>query len=185
MSDVTTGQVLVAMTGVPATGKSAIADAIGRHLPAPVFSVDPLEATLNRAGITRDHRSDYAAYDLAAMLTEAQIVAGQSAVVDAMNGLPHLRDWWRDIGARHGVHVVVLATTCSDRGLHRQRLEQRHRGIEGFLYDVTWARMEPRLDSYAGAPDADLVLDSVESLEANINRALERVRAVLGSGDSR
>ena len=56
------------MTGLPATGKSAIADAVGRALPAPVFSVDPLEATLHRAGITRAQRSGYAAYDLAAML---------------------------------------------------------------------------------------------------------------------
>ena len=73
MNAVTHTRILVALTGLPATGKSAIADAIGRALPAPVFSVDPLEAVLNRAGITREHRSGHAAYDLAAMLAEAQL----------------------------------------------------------------------------------------------------------------
>lgn len=68
------GQVLVATTGLPCTGKSALAEAVARAISAPVFSVDPLEATLNRAGITREHRSGYAAYDLVATLAESQLV---------------------------------------------------------------------------------------------------------------
>jgi predicted kinase len=46
------------MTGLPATGKSVIADVVAGALSAPVFSVDPLEAALLRLGITREQHSD-------------------------------------------------------------------------------------------------------------------------------
>ena len=163
------------MTGLPATGKSAIADAIGGALPAPVFSVDPLEATLNRAGITREHRSGYAAYDLAAMLAEAQLRAGQSAVVDAVNGLGFVRSWWADIAARYDTPLITIATICSDRAQHRRQLEQRVRNIDGFLYDVTWAEVEAGMSEYEPPTDTDLVLDAINPLAENIERATQRV----------
>ena len=171
---------LVVMTGLPGTGKSAIADAVARALPAPVFSVDPLEATLNRAGITREHRSGYAAYDLAAMLAEAQLRAGQSAVVDAVNGYGFVRTWWTDMAGRHHAPLVTIATICSDPGQHRRQLEDRTRAIEGFLYDVTWADVEASMEEYEPPADADLVLDAVDPLDANIQRALDCIANVIG-----
>ena len=170
------------MTGLPATGKSAIADAIGRALPAPVFSVDPLEATLNRAGITREHRSGHAAYDLAAMLAEAQLRAGQSAVVDAVNGL------------RLRAHVVDRhrrARTSRAAHHHRDHLFRPRATppaartpdvatIDGFLYDVTWAEVEASMAEYEPPTDADLVLDAVDPLDANIRRALDCIANVIG-----
>jgi predicted kinase len=179
MTAVTPTRILVAMTGLPATGKSAIADAIGRALPAPVFSVDPLEATLNRAGITREHRSGHAAYDLAAMLAEAQLRAGQSAVVDAVNGYGFVRTWWSDIAARHHAPLLTIATICSDRAQHRRQLERRTRAIDGFLYDVTWAEVEASMEEYEPATDADLVLDAVDPLDTNVQRALDCIATVL------
>jgi predicted kinase len=163
------------MTGLPATGKSAIADAVGRAIAAPVFSVDPLEATLNRAGITREQRSGHAAYDLAAMLAEAQLRAGQSAVVDAVNGFGFVRAWWTDIAARYDTPLITIATTCTDRAQHRRQLEQRAREIDGFLYDVTWADVEAQMEEYEAPIDADLVLDAIDPLAENIERATRLV----------
>jgi len=174
----TLAQVLVAMTGLPGTGKSALADAVGRALPAPVFSVDPLEATLNRAGITREHRSGHAAYDLAATLARAQLGADQSAVVDAVNAHGSLRTWWMDIARSHGVPMVTLATICSDSALHRQRLEQRAPTLEGFLYDVSWDDVQAGMGDYEPATDADLVLDAVDPLEDNIARVLRHLASL-------
>ena len=71
---------LIVMTGLPVTGKSAIADAIARSFPAPCFSVDSLEATLLRLGIKREQRSDVAAYDLAYTLARSQLRLGQSGL---------------------------------------------------------------------------------------------------------
>lgn len=133
-----TTAILVVMTGLPGTGKSAIADAVADHIGSPVFSVDPLEATLNRAGITRSAGSDRVAYDLVATLVERELGAGRSAVIDAVNGRQFLRDWWRRIAARHHAKALVVATCCSDSDLHRRRIETRVRDLDGFRYELTW-----------------------------------------------
>jgi predicted kinase len=172
------GQVLVVMMGLPGTGKSAIAEGIARAISAPVFSVDPLEATLNRAGITREHRSDYAAYDLAGMLARSHLALGQSAIVDAANWVEVSRAWWRDIAVEFGVRRCVVECVCSSRELHLARLNTRERDLPGFLY-------EPRGDhslierfhaEYEPCSDVRLVLDGVDPLDENIRKAIAYVR---------
>ena len=41
---------LIAMAGLPGSGKSTIANALSRQLPAMLLSVDPIEAALRRSG---------------------------------------------------------------------------------------------------------------------------------------
>jgi predicted kinase len=106
--------VLVAMTGLPATGKSALATALAACLRCPTYSVDPLEAVLLRGGITRAQRSDYLAYDLAAYCAEEQLRHGQPAVVDAVNALATLQDGWVDIARRNDADFRLVYTVCSD-----------------------------------------------------------------------
>ncbi len=172
---------LVVMTGVPGTGKSAVADALGHALGAPVYAVDQLEAALNRVDITREHDSSRAAYELCATLAEAQLLAGRPAIVDAMHAERAQRDRLRELGARLGVPVAVIATRCSDRALHRERLDARQRElVDGFLYDATWAKVEPRLGGYADPEDADLLLDAVDPLDDNVARALALVSDRVG-----
>jgi len=53
--------VLVAMSGLPGSGKSAVAEDLGRALPAAVLSVDPVEAAMWRAGVDRKQPTGLAA----------------------------------------------------------------------------------------------------------------------------
>ena len=165
---------LVVMMGLPGTGKSAIAEAIARAIRAPVFSVDPLEATLNRYGITREHRSDYAAYGLAADLARSQLRLQQSAVIDAVNWIELVRAWWRDLAAEFGVSRPLIECVCSDRNVHRQRIEERRRDIPGFLYEsVAQSGTE-----YEPCDEDRLVVDAVNPLENNVRDAVAYVRSV-------
>jgi predicted kinase len=166
---------LVVMTGLPGTGKSAVAEAVARALPAPVFSVDPLEAVLVRAGIDREHRSDYAAYDVVAALAESQLQLGQSAVVDAVNALERLRRWFLGLAEPVGAPAVLIETICSDRRLHRERFENRDRAIEGWVYEPTWRDVERRMLEYEPSDVERLVLDAVAPFEENARAALEYV----------
>ncbi len=166
---------LVVMMGLPGCGKSAVAEGIARAIGAPVFSVDPLEATLIRAGITRVQRSDYAAYDLAATLARSQLTLGQSAIVDAVNSIEIVRAWWRDIAAEFSVPRPLIECVCSDVDLHRRRVEGRNRNIEGFIYEPSWADIEARHAEYEACTEDRLVLDAARPLDHNIREAAEYV----------
>ncbi|MFF1344342.1 AAA family ATPase [Streptomyces sp. NPDC058290] len=52
---------LIAMAGLPAAGKSSVAQELGRALPAAVVSVDPIEAAMWRAGVERAQPTGLAA----------------------------------------------------------------------------------------------------------------------------
>lgn len=147
------------MTGLPGTGKSAVAEAVARALPAPVFSVDPLEAVLLRAGIDREHRSDYAAYDLAASLAGSQLQLGQSAVVDAVNPWERLRRWFLGLAEPVGAPAVLIETICSDQLLHRARFENRDRRIDGWVHEPTWQDVERHALEYESSCLERLALD--------------------------
>lgn len=86
--------VLVVVAGLPGTGKSTLADTIGQHLPAPVFSVDPIEAAIWRSGVAPSFETGLAAYEVAATLAEHQLHLGMSAVVDAVSSI-EVAHWCR------------------------------------------------------------------------------------------
>ncbi|MEU5690256.1 AAA family ATPase [Actinosynnema sp. NPDC020468] len=162
---------LVALTGLPGAGKSAVADAVGRVLRAPVFSIDPLETALWQAGVDRAQPTGLAAYAVAHAAAHHTLSLGLDAVVDAVNAAEPAREAWRALAARHGVPLRVLHVVCSDESLHRARLESRRRDLPGFT-EPTWADVTALRAEYAPWPGA-LVLDSVDGLDALLARALD------------
>jgi len=168
--------VLVVMMGLPGTGKSLVADAVARAIGAPVFSVDPLEAALIRSGITREQRSDYIAYRLAAALARSQLAMGRTVVVDAVNPIELVRAWWRDMAREFGVPRLVIECVCSDVELHRRRIESRSRAIAGFIYEPSWADVDASRGDYVPCAEDRLVLDAAHDAGENAKRAIEYVR---------
>lgn len=169
--------VLVVMMGLPGTGKSAVAEAIARDIGAPVLSVDPIEAAMLRWGIRREHGSGYAAYEVAHAIARSQLELGQSAVIDAVNGVETARAWWRDLAAEFGVRRALVECICSDQDVHRRRVESRRRDIPGFIYEPSWEDVQQRMSEYAPCDEDRLILDAVRSLDENIARAIAYVTA--------
>ncbi len=91
---------LVLMSGLPGSGKSAIADELGRRLPACVVSVDPIEAAIIRSGIAQSFETGVAAYEVGATVAAHQLAFGFNVVADAANYLEVGRDVWRRARAR-------------------------------------------------------------------------------------
>jgi hypothetical protein len=60
---------------------------------------------------------------------------------------------------------------CSDEALHRRRLAERERGLEPFP-EPTWADILRQRDETEAWSTDRLVVDSVEEIEANVERAL-------------
>lgn len=162
---------LIVMAGLPGTGKSAVAEALGRELGAPVVSVDPIEAALWRAGVTRDQPTGLAAYLVAETVAEGVLALGRTVIVDAVNAVEPARSQWRSLAKRHDVWPTFIETVCSDPALHRHRLEGRSRDIEGFP-EPTWEAVERLRAEFAPWTDVRLVLDTAIDLPTNTARAL-------------
>ncbi|MFC9330711.1 AAA family ATPase [Kitasatospora sp. NPDC057015] len=163
---------LVVMAGLPGAGKSAVADVLGRELPAAVLSVDPIEAAMLRAGVSRDQPTGLAAYLVVEAVADGVLASGRPVVVDAVNAVEVARRQWRELALRHDVPVAFVEVVCSDPVVHRRRLEGRSRGIEGFD-EPTWAAVQRLRGEYAPWSGRRLVLDSMNDLRANVARALE------------
>lgn len=166
---------LIVFAGSPGSGKSTLARALGRVLPAPALSVDPVEAALLRSGVDRDQPTGLAAYVTVEAMAAEVLSLGQTVVVDAVNDAAEARDQWRNLAERQGVPLVWIEVVCSDPDLHRRRLEGRRRDLPG-LPEPTWASSEARRSGLAAWTEERLVLDSVRDLESNVEAALEHLR---------
>lgn len=168
---------LVIFSGLPGTGKSALAEAVGRQLGMPVFAKDWLQAALYASGMNASEAlrqmAGYAGYELLGVLAERQLALGQSAILDSVATFERIRVGWRDLAVRHGAVFRVVECVCSDVALHRTRLVNRERGIPGWD-ELTWAKVEQVREVYQPWGDFPrLVVDAVNSREDNL-------RAVLG-----
>lgn len=166
---------LVVLSGLPGSGKSAIADELGRRLPAAVLSVDPIEAAIWRCGITPGFETGVAAYEVAAVLAQKQLELGQCVIGDAVNSLEVARDMWRRAAHQAGVPMRVIEVICSDVELHRRRVTSRVRGIDGWP-EPTWDEVIARRREWQEWQEDRLVLDSAERLSDNADRALAYVQ---------
>ena len=162
------------MAGLPAAGKSSIAEGLASALAAPVVSVDPIEAALLQAGIERAQPTGLAAYLAAEAVADGLLALGQTVVVDAVNAVEPARQQWRALAGRRRVRLAFIEVVCSSADLHRQRLAERERGLAE-LPEPTWDEVERRRAEYEPWDDRRLVLDSVTDLSANIKHALEFV----------
>ncbi len=163
---------LIVLAGLPGAGKSTVAERLGRALPAPLVSVDPVEAALWRAGVARDQPTGLAAYLVAEAVADGVLALGQHVIIDAVNAAVPAREQWRLLAARRGVPVRFVEVVCSDPELHRHRLEHRRRGIEGFP-EPTWATVERQRAEFESWTEARLVLDACADLDANVAKALD------------
>src|SRR5262249_35382557 len=153
------------------TGKSALADALGREMRAPVLSVDPIEAAIMRSGIPQSFETGLAAYEVVAVLAAHQLGLGLPVIVDALSSLEVARELWRQAAARTDTGVRVLEVVCGDESTHRARLAARQRGLVGFQ-EPTWDDIVARRDEWEPWAEERLVVDSMRDLRDNLAAAL-------------
>jgi predicted kinase len=167
--------VLIAMAGLPGSGKSAIASELARRLPAAHLAVDELEDAMLRAGLRNSYEVGLAAYLGAEALAEANLRAGADVVVDAVNDHPYARGQWFQLAERADVPLVFIEVLCSDVELHRQRLEHRSRPYTA-LPEPTWESLLPRRTALAQWGDDRIRVDTANGNPATLaTRVLEQL----------
>jgi predicted kinase len=167
---------LIVMSGLPGSGKSAIAEQVAQRLKLPVFSVDPIESAMLQAGIERSFETGLAAYLVAEALAGEQLKLGNSVIIDAVNAEEEAKGVWRGLARKHGLALTVLLVMVSDRALHQKRIEARVRGLHGFR-EVTWDMVEARERVFTAWKEPALTLDASRELGVNVEEALQHIRA--------
>lgn len=161
----------IIFSGLPGTGKSTLAEAMGKELCIAVFAKDWLEATLLRSGLkptSEDKSLSFASYELLTILAERQLMLGQSVILDSVAASPSIRSTWRQLSEQYGAAWRVVECVCSDESLHRLRLKDRKRNIPGW-HELEWAEVERVKHYYVPWEGEHLVLDMIRPFEENLS----------------
>jgi predicted kinase len=164
---------LIVLSGLPGTGKSAVAAGLARARRTPVLSVDPIESGMLRSGIPASFETGLAAYVVAETVADACLAAGLDAVIDAVNAVEPAREMWRGLARKHAVQLAIITCVLSDEAVHARRLAGRERGLA--LAEPTWSDVQRRRAEWTAWPEPHLTLDATEAVEANVARALAYV----------
>ena len=174
------GGALVALCGLPGTGKSHFAAALSRRIPCLVLGSDRMRKVL--APQPRYTREEHArVFRAAHLLLEDLLGQGHRVVFDATNLTERAREPLREIAARVGVPLVLVQFDAPPT-LVRQRLARRSRGeIDDTWSDADWriyCRLYPGQEPVAG-PHFDVdssrsIGGVVEELAETLERGMSR-----------
>jgi predicted kinase len=166
---------LIVLSGLPASGKSVLAESLSRALSVTIVSIDPIEAAMWRAGLAKI-QTGIAAYEVAQALADEHLRLRHSVIVDAVNPVEAPRAAWRNLAAKHRVSLKIIECVCADEAMLRQRIEARTRNIAG-MPEITWSRLLQRRAEYEPWTDPRLVLDTSRTSPAQLlAQALNYVR---------
>jgi predicted kinase len=152
---------LIVVSGLPGTGKSAVAAELAARLGAVHLSIDPIEDALLGAGLPPSWETGVAAYEAARAVAEQNLTRGRTVVVDAVNDSEPARDTWRVGAARAEVRLAFVLLTLDDETEHRRRLEGRVREL-AHVPEPSWDDVCARAAAYAPWADGTCLRVSAE-----------------------
>ena len=164
---------MIIFSGLPGTGKSTLAETVGRQLGIPVFAKDWLEASLISSGLGSNDdlkQLGFAGYELLTVLAERQFMLNQSVILDSVASTQNIRTKWFQLAEQYGAERLVIECICSDERIHRTRLKDRRRNIPGW-HELEWADIEKVKQYYAAWEEEHLVLDMVNPFDENASQA--------------
>ena len=164
VSPAATGGALIALCGLPGTGKSHFAAALSARIPCLALGSDRLRKTLVPQPLyTREEHARV--FRAAHALLESLLAQGYRVVFDATNLTERAREPLRDIAARVGVPLLLVQFDAPPT-LVRERLARRSRGeIDDAWSDADWriyCRLYPGQEPVTGP---HLFVDSSRSIE--------------------
>ena len=165
---------LIIFSGLPGTGKSTLAETVGRQLGIPVLAKDWLEAVLLRNALQpapNGKSLGYVGYELLTVLAERQLMLGQSVILDSVASIQTIRCAWKELAVKYKADWCIIECICSDESLHRERLGTRKRNIPGW-HELEWTEVERVKGYYQPWNEERLILDMMDEIDKNISRVM-------------
>jgi predicted kinase len=168
--------VLVIMSGLPATGKSAIAGALAAAIGAVHLRVDVIEQAVVSAG-AGTHPLGSVGYEIAYRLAEDFLRQGLTVVADSVNPLSITRQAWREVAGAAAVDYLDIEVVCSDPVVHERRVSGRVADVPGLVLP-SWPEILSR--EYEPWDQRHLVLDTAH---AGVAGCVAQVRSAIPGPD--
>ena len=166
---------LVVLSGLPGTGKSAVAAGLATRWGAVHVSIDPIEDALLGSGLPPGWQTGLAAYEAARAVAEQNLALRLTVVVDAVNDSEPARGTWRAAAAATCSDLVFVVLALEDVVEHRRRLETRVRGLEN-VPEPSWDDVTARAATYAPWVEGEcLRVDAGRPVEELVEELVDRL----------
>lgn len=160
--------VLYIMGGLPASGKSTLAQCLAKEKGAVYIRIDSIEEAIKETA----QLSGPEGYEAAFRIASDNLNNGLSVVADSVNPLEITRSSWRSVAKKNGIRFIEIEIVCSDKNEHRNRLEARSQGQASSM-SLTWEQVVQR--EYEDWKCC-LIFDTAgESLEQSKNRFVSEI----------
>ncbi|OTG83660.1 AAA family ATPase [Acinetobacter sp. ANC 4648] len=165
---------LIILGGLPATGKTTIAKALATRLKATYLRVDSIEQAIFAADGNSVTEIGAEGYFVAYAVAADNLQLGQTVIADSVNSLEITRQAWKNVAAQAHVKTIEIEIICSDKGVHRKRVEARLADIKNHSLpnwnDVlnrdyeTWDSIDLVIDTalYSVQKSVELILQNIE-----------------------
>ena len=158
---------LVVLGGLPGTGKSTLANALGERLGAMHIRIDTIEQAMRDAGQDINGPEGYL---VARDIARENLRLGLPVIIDAVNPIAYTRELWHEIAAGTGARLVEIELVCGDSTEHRQRVESRTVDIDGFRLPTWQDVLDREYEPWRTAEVVDTAARSVPEALAEVVR---------------
>jgi predicted kinase len=173
--------VLIAISGLPGTGKSSVGEAAARQCGAVWLPVDEVEDALLGVGLPYDASTGVAAYEAVAAAAAENLRLGHVVIVDAVNDSEEARDTWRRAAEAASARMVFVLLTPPPEREHRRRLAERTRPLS-HQSEPTWEQVHARARAYEPWRDPPLSIDSGQPFDTVVGEVAAIVRGTSPRG---
>lgn len=162
---------LFIFSGLPASGKSTLAQELAKKINATFIRVDTVEQGL--ADFFKYKVQGSEGYELSHRLASDNLKLGNNVVADSVNPWALTRKDWNEVAISNQANFVNIEVICSNQDEHKQRAEARITGVKN-LKLPTWEEILNR-DYHQWSEPRVLIDTSGRKISESINELIQKL----------
>jgi predicted kinase len=132
---------LYIFSGLPGSGKTTLAEKLAKFTGAVFLRIDTVEQGLK--DICSISKVEADGYRLSYKIAKDNLKIGNNVIADSCNPIQLTRTEWEDIANLSGANFENIEIICSDKKIHRHRIENRTSTIKNLILPK-WQDVETR-----------------------------------------